>query len=134
MRYDLSKEFDCQKATKRLEKLIKDGLIVDITLYKEKRTDRQNRYYQVITAIIADELGYTHDECKIELKRELKLFYEKNGKLFVRSTADLNTAEKTEYIEKIRNWASTEGMYIPSPEEFESGEAEQYVSRNKLYL
>nr|DAI18726.1 MAG TPA: protein NinB [Caudoviricetes sp.] len=36
---------------------------------------------------------------------------------YVRSTASLNTAEFTDYIEKIRNFVA-QWVYIPTPEEW----------------
>ena len=121
MIYNLANEYQRKCAQNRLDALIKQGAVVDIKLHKEKRSGAQNRYYHKVIQIIADELGYTHAEMQIVFKREFGMYYEKNGKQFVRSTTELDTGEMTKHIDDIRNWAAREGYYIESPEEFYRG-------------
>lgn len=58
------------------------------------------------------------------------------GKIKVlRSSADLDTEEMTRAVERFRNWAASEGVYIPSPDEHRLVQLmEIEVSRNKVYL
>ena len=58
------------------------------------------------------------------------------GKIKVlRSTSDLDTEEMTRSIERWRNWAAAEGIYIPSPDEHKAVlQMEIELSRNKNYL
>jgi len=86
-----------------------------------------------VVEIIALELGYTKEEMSDVLKETLDFTYEKNDHIFLKSIKT-NRHELVEFTEKIRNWAAMESMYVPSPEEHLSGEAERYVQRNKLWL
>ena len=93
---------------------------VEITVkpFKKFASDPQRKYYWgVLVKILAKELGYTQDAMHNALKIEF-LSYEDNGLTFVQSTQKLNTAEREEYHEDIRNWAmSFHGIYLPLPNE-----------------
>ena len=99
------------------------GQTVEVTIEKrrKRRTDNQNSYYWgVVIRTIANECGYRSDEELAAVHAELKKkFLPHNGKLALpQSTTTLNTADFTEYIEKVRAWAATElGIYIPDPNE-----------------
>lgn len=95
-----------------------DWFVVEIHKAKQKRSLKQNAYYWgVVVSILSDHTGYTSDETHQELAR-MFLGYENNGKLFVRSTAKLNTVEFEAYMEKCREWANREmSVIIPLPNE-----------------
>lgn len=101
------------------------GQLVMVTAEKIRnhRTNEQNRYYWgVVLKTIANNCGYRgEDEVEtihLEMRRR---FLPKRGMLNIpMSTTELNTAEMTEYIEAIRDWAMMElGIYIPAPNEVE---------------
>lgn len=53
----------------------------------------------------------------------------------MRSSSELDTAEMTQAIERFRNWAASEGIYIPSADEERMVQLmEIEVSRNKMYV
>ena len=62
--------------------------------------------------------GFTLEEMKIEYKREFGLYYTKNNKKFVRSTADLNKDEIASFIDYIRTKEGIDGNYIPTSQEY----------------
>lgn len=99
------------------------GQTVEVTIEKrrKRRTDNQNSYYWgVVIRTIANDCGYRSDEELAAIHAELKKkFLPRYGKLAItQSTTTLNTADFTEYIEKVRAWAATElGIYIPDPNE-----------------
>lgn len=89
----------------------------EIIPYKKDRTSEQNRYlwggvYRTIAEYMGEDVDYVHGVMgyKFLLDQTKKAPY-------VRSTASLNTAEFTDYIEKIRNFVA-QRVYVPTPEEW----------------
>lgn len=119
MIYDLAKHLDRRRAEKRFAELIKEGTIIELTK-KVKRSLSQNNYLYLILSWFANETGYTTVEAKC-IYKDLSpsiFYYSKNGRRFIRSTADLTTKEMTDSIEKFRNYSSAEaGIYLPAPNE-----------------
>lgn len=144
MLYDLSNPLQNESFGVKAEALRKKGCIVELTEKKPQRTANQNRYLHSILAYFGLEVGETAGYVK---RYYFKLLCNKDtfvvekedkfhGKIQVlRSSADLDTAEMTVCIERFRNWASGEGVYIPSPEEhLLVQQMEIEISRNRMYL
>lgn len=93
-----------------------------IEMIEDNRTLQQNKYYHVVLATIAQEVGCTHeqiaDHCKAEFlpSREwITLIRRKQ----VGSSRDLSKDEMAAYIDRIILWASEElGIVIPDIEEY----------------
>lgn len=137
MKFDLSREFDQGRATEYLKKLIEHGKPCEIKEIRPRRSGRANRYYWAIISFWAIHAGYTRDEMHTVCKRRCGLVYERNGEKFLRSTADLDSAEMAQYIDWIRNTAAAQDCYLASPEEYEQGgyvEIDEFIERNKEYL
>lgn len=107
-------------------KLLSGPVVLTLRKFREQRSSSQNRYlHGVVIPILADHPGYDdHQELKHELKRKFLLDPDRPlhdaGLLKTRSTADLNTAEMTEFIESVRRFAAVEfGCVIPNPGELE---------------
>ena len=100
-----------------------EGKRIELTLQKERnnRTLSQNRlYWGVVVDILADYFGYTAEEMHSELKRKFNPVHSKIDidTTFGGSTTKLSTVEFTEYMEKIKRWASIEyHVYIPDANE-----------------
>ena len=77
--------------------------------FKKQRSIPENSYFHgVVIPLLADELGYTHQEMKGIIKWVFK----------VKSTADLDTVAFEDLMVKVRQWASVEfKFYIPLPNE-----------------
>lgn len=132
MRYVLSNEVGQQAAQGYLSRLIEKGATVDIIQKREPRTKSQNAYMWKLMTLLGIELGYTKDEMAIEAKRHLRFWYEKNGSRFLRSTADLDVLEMSEWIEKVRTWAAALGYPLPSADQYWENQAEydDYIDQN----
>jgi len=120
MKYDATIPAEAMKARNRLEYLIRKGAFFELTEKRQRRSIDQNSYLHVILTAWGAHLGYTLAEMKQLTKERLApdlLAYEKNGKTFYRSTADLDTLEATRLIDKIRETAKASGFYIPTPDE-----------------
>lgn len=126
MIYNTSNLVERQKAITRIKKLLENKAVIEITEKKPTRTIKQNRYLHLILGFFASETGYTLEEVKQEIFKKIvnpALFYEGEiGEIVTiqrwRSTADLDTLEMTQAIEKFRDYSSAEaGIYLPSPDE-----------------
>ena len=85
---------------------------------KKNRSGQQNRYYWgVVCKLVSDHTGYTPEESH-QIMAEMFLSYEKEGKVFTRSTTKLRTADFEIYMEQCRRWAAMElRIYLPLPNE-----------------
>lgn len=122
MRFDLSKQLDLQRFKLRVNKLIENKKIVDLTEKRKRRTLSQNNYLHLILSWFGVETGYTLEQVKQDVfKRHVnkELFIsEKNGILICKSTTELDTKQLSQAIEKFRNWSSSEmNIYLPSANE-----------------
>lgn len=113
-----------KRAIIRFEKLIEKEAIIELTEKKPKRTIQQNRYLHLCLCWFAFETGYTPEEVKQYIFKQIvnpEIFYEGEvGEIITvqrwRSTADLDTKELTTAIDKFRDYSSAEaGIYLPEP-------------------
>lgn len=104
------------------------GQTVEVTVERRRklRTQEQNAYYWgVVVKMIADECGYRTAEEQQGVHVALReKFLPRKGKLQIASsTAALDTAQFTDYIEQVRQWAAEDlGIYIPDPNEAKANE------------
>lgn len=104
----------------------KASAIVELTEKKPQRSLNQNKYLHVCLAYFGCQIGETMEYVK---RNYYKILCNKDtfireredkflGKIkYLRSSADLDSAEMSLTIERFRNFASAQGIYIPSPEE-----------------
>lgn len=144
MIYDLSNALHLESFKLRCNALVNKRVIVELTERKPRRTSQQNRYLYVIIGLLASELGETTEYVKDQYFKRLcnpEIFIRTKEDQFrgsievVRSTSDLDTAEMSTAIDRFRNWAATEGYYLPSPEDDAMlAMAEREIIRNNTYL
>jgi len=115
MKYNLSDPKQHKSAQNRLYYLYKKGRIVDIKEVRPKRTLSQNSYLHLILAYFGQHFGYNLEEAKQVYKEINKdiYFYTKNGRAFVRSSADLNKAEMARSIDKFMDESNQAGCPLP---------------------
>jgi len=144
MIFDTSDTFQREQFKVKAELLAKKGVVVELKERKPQRTQSQNKYLHVALGFFACEVGETLEYVK---DKYYKILCNKDifvrevedrylGKIkILRSTSDLDTEEMTRSIERWRNWAAAEGIYIPSPDEHKAVlQMEIELSRNKNYL
>ena len=145
MTYDGSNPLHAAQARARLERLVKDGKVFDLTEKKPKRSRPQNRYLHVLLGYFASQTGNTLEWVKKEYYKRLvnpdTFIREKPDPYlgrakYLRSSADLDTAEMTLTIDRFRDWAATEaGIYLPAPDEERLIQlAELEMERYKEYM
>ena len=96
-----------------------EEIYLKIKEWKNRRSDRQNRYYYgVVIRILSEDLGYSKD--LIHALMSKKFLEEKVvlGEMVLPSTRNLKTDEFEEYLRNIRMWAARDmDIYIPTPNE-----------------
>lgn len=145
MTFDLSRELDRAQFKERCNHLYRQGVLVEITEKRGKRTIKQNSYLHLILSYFALQYGERMEWIKQEFfKRHVNpdIFLRSKegvgiGRYYVlRSSAELDTKEMTIAIDRFRDWASKEaGIYLPSPDEHGLiGEMEREVELNKRWI
>lgn len=145
MVYDTSNPLDNANFMLRAKKLAESGKIVELTEKKPRRSLPQNKYLHVILAYFGTQTGDTLAWVKERYYKVLinpDIFIrQKDDKFlgktqYLRSSADLDTAEMSLSIERFRNWAAQEvGIYIPSADEaILIQQMEIEIERNKEFL
>lgn len=145
MWYDGNNELQAVQARMRLEKLIKDGKVFELTEKKPKRSLSQNAYLHVLLGYFASQTGNTLEWVKKEYYKKLvnptTFIRTKEDRFmgvvkYLRSSADLDTAEMTTSIDRFRNWSASEvGIYLPSPDEERLLQLAQIeIEKNKEFI
>lgn len=140
MIFNLDKEIDRAQFRQRCKYLFENRKRVEVTEKRGRRNLSQNAYFHLIVSWYGLELGYILSEMKQIVKDEIipRVFeYEKNGRTLKRGTSDLDTKEMSIVIDAVRNHASTNGVYLPAPNETEQLRSlEEQLSRygNRQYV
>ena len=99
------------------------NVIVAIQRPQSQRTISQNSYYWQLLKILGDEIGEHPEKLHNDIKEEFlsehihSNLFNKDKKI-IKSTTELNTKEFSEYIEKIKHWASEFlNVYLPDANE-----------------
>lgn len=145
MTYDGSNPLHVAQARARIDRFANAGKIFELTEKRPRRSLPQNAYLHVLLAYFASQYGermeYVKD-CiyKAHVNRDLFLREKEDrllGKIpYLRSTADLDSAEMALSIDRFRTWAAQEaGIYLPSADEHRLlAMAEMEIERNKEYV
>ena len=127
MKYDGSNPLHVQQARAKLEKLIKEQKVFELTEKKPQRSLSQNKYLHICLSYFGCQIGETMEYVKRNYYKSLcnkdTFVREREDKFlgrikYLRSSSDLDSAEMSLTIERFRNFASAQcGIYIPSPDE-----------------
>jgi hypothetical protein len=146
MIYDLSNPLDMQQVKIKLDHFINKCKVVELTEKRKNRTLSQNAYLHLLLTWYSFETGMESEYVKQYIFKvyinpdvfKTTTHSKKTGEEYeyIRSTADLNTAELTLCIDRFRNHSSQElGIYLPEPNDLASlREMERTLSQNKEYL
>ena len=124
MLLDLEKLDDVTRAGVYLEKLTRLKAKIEIRKIDKPRTINQNSYLHALFAIFGNEFGYTIDESKILIKRELGWTYKKSGQVFLKHTSDMTVDELSRFIDRFRTFSAHLGCYLPTADEFKDNHFE----------
>lgn len=136
--YNTKNELDRKRLSDRFEKLKDSGKVVRLNVVLNKKTIQQIRYLHVLYQYFALHTGFTEEEVKCFTKKECHWIYayERNGRKFYRSNADLTVGEMSDVITWFIQYADLQDIKLPdakwSAENLASLKAE--YSRHELYL
>ena len=145
MLFNLQNEYDVPKFKAYVNKLFKERAVVEVKKKNPARTLAQNSYLHLLLGYFGTQYGCSLDEAKLDYYKRTcnrDLFERKaTNKLgkevtYLRSSAELTTAEMSLSIDRFRNFASSEaGIYLPSPNEREFLiHIQQEIERHKEFL
>lgn len=145
MIYNLNNEYEAPKFKEKVERLLQEGAMVELKKIHPKRSLAQNNYLHLLLGYFGSEYGLSIEEVKLDIfKRTCNadLFKRAHANKkgirveFLRSTAELTTAEMTTAIERFRNWSSAvAGIYLPSANESEYLlHCRQVIEENREYI
>ena len=145
MLFNLQNEYDVPKFKAYVNKLFKERAVVEVKRKNPARTLAQNSYLHLLLGYFGTQYGCSLDEAKLDYykrtcNRDLfeRKAVNKLGKevTYLRSSAELTTAEMSLSIDRFRNFASSEaGIYLPSPNEREFLiHIQQEIERHKEFL
>jgi hypothetical protein len=103
---------------RKLQELKPGNYTIEIKKSRAVRSLSANRYYHAILNIIGIETGHTHEELHEALKLKFNsevIFFPKGGSQMIgKSTAILDSAEFSGYVNRVRQWALDEfNIVIP---------------------
>ena len=137
MKFDLSNKYEELKYNTYSDKLKEAGKKVELKAIREGRSIDQNKYLHVCISLYGIYFGSTILEAKTDLKKECDfMVYEKKGKKYLKETSKMDSKEVAEFIEWIRNYASQNGCYIPTADEYKTNKftIDQEIDSHKVYL
>lgn len=116
MKYDLSIEAEARGAKEYLDRLIKRGNLAEVKKVNPARSLNQNNYLHLLLGAFGSHFGYTLEEAKLiykEINADIYA-YEKKGRQFFRSSADLDKSEMTKSIDRFREKSAEQGCPLPA--------------------
>ena len=145
MIYNLNNEYEAPKFKEKAERLLQEGAMVELKKIHPKRSLAQNSYLHLLLGFFGSEYGLSIEEVKLDIFKRTcnpELFKRAHSNKkgirveFLRSTAELTTAEMTTAIERFRNWSgAVAGIYLPSANEQEFLiHCKQVIEENKEFI
>ena len=129
MLFNLENEYEVPRFKEYVNRLFREKAVVEVKRKHPARTLSQNSYLHLLVGYFATEYGCGADEAKVDFfKRECNrdLFCRtranrKGARVdYLRSSAELTTAEMTLAIDRFRNWSAAKaGIYLPAANEFQ---------------
>lgn len=137
MNYNLNSIQEADKAFSYLTDLVGKQALVEIKKISPKRSLSQNSYLHLLISYFGLHFGYTIDEAKAIYKEiNSNLYkYEKKGRVFWRSSADLTKEEMASSIDRFMQRSAEAGCTLPPATNKEWLLAVQNeIERSKYYL
>lgn len=137
MKFNTAIQSDKKAAFSHFMKLANKKQIIDIKKVSPGRTLRQNAYLHLLIGYFGVHFGYTLEEAK-QIYKQLNASiyrYEKKGRIFWRSSAELTKEEMMNTIDNFREKSSEQGC--PLPPATDPGwlqEIENEIERNRHLL
>lgn len=137
MKYNLSSEAQTAAALTFVTDLAAKGSLIEIKKISPRRSLPQNRYLHLLIGAFGAHFGYTLEEAKIIYKEISKDIYQyqKKGRMFMRSSADLTKEEMAKSIDAFMQKSADAGYPLPLAENTEwLMSLENAMEQAKYYL
>lgn len=115
MKYNLANEQEAKEASLYFAKLVATNSLAEIKKISPKRSLNQNSYLHLLLGAFGDFFGYTLEEAKIIYKEVNSSIYryEKKGRIFWQSSADLSKDDMSKTIDHFRKVSGEAGCELP---------------------
>lgn len=145
MIFNIQNEYDIPKFKAYVNKLFQERAVVEVRKKLPNRTLAQNSYLHLLLGYFGSQYGCSLDEAKVDFykrtcNRDLfeRRAVNRQGRevTYLRSSAELSTAEMTLSIDRFRNWSAAEAsIYLPAPNEHQMlVYAQQEIERNNEFI
>lgn len=115
MKYNFQHHYEVERARDYLNQLIEKKALAEITKVSPRRSLNQNSYLHLLISAFGAHFGYTLAEAK-QIYKELSpdvYNYEKRGRTFYRSSAELTKSEMARSIDRFREKSAEAGYPLP---------------------
>jgi hypothetical protein len=137
VKFNFANQPEVLRARDYLEQLIVAGGLAEVKRIQPKRSLAQNNYLHLLIGAFAAHFGYTAEEAK-QIYKELSptiYRYEKRGRVFWRSSTDLNKEEMSVSIDRFREASNKHGYPLPlATDQGWLQEIENLIEQSKYYL
>lgn len=137
MKFNLAVPQEAQQALGYFNKLQETKLVIELKKVSPRRSLNQNNYLHLLIGAFAQHFGYTLEEAK-QIYKELSpdiYRYEKKGRIFWRSSADLTKEDMAKTIDVFMRKSAEAGYALPlATDEGWLREIENEIERSKYYL
>lgn len=116
MKFNTAMPHEKSQAMSYFMKLINKKSLVEVKKINPNRTLRQNSYLHLLIGYFGQHFGYTLEEAK-QIYKEINkgiYAYEKKGRLFWRSSTELDTSQMTQSIDQFRAKSKENGCPLPA--------------------
>lgn len=137
MKFNLVMPGENIKAFNFLSELSEKQSVVEVKKVSPRRSLNQNSYLHLLIGAFGAHFGYTLEEAKIIYKEISKDIYqyEKKGRTFLRSSADLTKEEMAKSIDRFMQKSAEQGYPLPLAENTEwLMSLENAMEQAKYYL
>jgi hypothetical protein len=137
MKFNTANKEEKKQAFSYFMQLANKKQIVAVTKVSPHRSLSQNSYLHLIIGAFGAHFGYTMEEAKSIYKDVNKGIYSywKKGRVFVRSSADLDKEEMAKSIDRFMQASADQGYALPLATDKEwLRQIENEIERSKYYL
>lgn len=137
MKYNTANNAEAERASEYLINLIDKEQIVEVKKISPHRTLNQNSYLHLIISAFGEHFGYTAEEAK-QIYKEVNssiYLYEKRGRKFYRSSADLSKEDMAKSIDRFREASAAQDYPLPlATDQGWLREIENAIEQTKYFL
>jgi hypothetical protein len=137
MKFNTADKEEKKQAFSYFMRLANKKQVVSVTKVSPNRTLSQNSYLHLIIGAFGAHFGYTLEEAKMIYKQINKEVYryQKKGRVFYKSSADLSKEEMAKTIDRFMQASSDQGYALPLATDKEwLRQIENEIEGSKYYL